>query len=69
MVLLWMIIALSASYTTKRTAYLSMLRSIIKYGSAVWVTVYKHGLEEIEKVQSKATKCILINNAHYLIVT
>ena len=61
---LWLIIrtlGYDAPLKAKKTAYVSMVRSILEYGSVVWSPLDKDSITSIEKVQRKATNFITCN--------
>ena len=65
--ILWCIIRClghQAPLEAKRTAYLSLVRSVLEYASVVWSPITKNNLQLIESVQRRATKYIC--NYHYL---
>ena len=64
--MLWCIIrclGYKAPMEAKLNAYLSLIRSILEYGSVVWSPIAKINLQIIESVQRRATKYIC--NYHY----
>ena len=46
---------------TKRTCYLTMVRSILEYGSPIWSPSYKYLIIAVESIQRRATNYILKN--------
>jgi len=65
---LWLVIrtlGFQAPEKAKLQSYMSMVRSIIEYGSVVWSTKFKNQLCIVEKIQRKATNYILVNPPYY----
>jgi len=63
---LWLIartLGYDAPLKAKRTAYISMVRPIVEYGSVIWNPTDKESIENLERVQRKATNFIT-NNPH-----
>jgi len=63
---LWLIIrtlGFDAPMKAKKTAYVSMVRSILEYGSVIWNPTNKEAMEDLERVQRTATNYIT-NNPH-----
>ena len=61
---LWLIIrtlGYDAPMKAKKMAYVSMVRSILEYGSSVWSPGDKESIAAIEKVQRQATNFITCN--------
>jgi hypothetical protein len=50
-----------APFKAKKTAYTSMVRSILETGSQIWSPLDKENILKIEKIQRKATNYILNN--------
>ena len=61
---LWLItrtLGYDAPFKAKKIAYLSMVRSIVEYGSVVWSPGDTENIAAIEKVQRRATIFIMCN--------
>ena len=44
--------------TTRKNAYLALVRSSLEYGAAIWDPYYKTDIDRIEKIQSRAIRFI-----------
>jgi len=65
---LWLIIRTLGFHSPQKAklqTYISMVRSIIEYGSVVWNPKFKHNIYDIESIQRKATNYILNNPPYY----
>jgi len=65
---LWLVIrtlGFNSPRKAKLQSYISMVRSIIEYGSIIWTTKFKHNIQDIESIQRKATNYILNNPPYY----
>ena len=62
---LWVLIrnlGYDSPFNMKKIAYMSMVRSQLEYGSCLWNPNVKELIEEVERVQRKATNFIVRNN-------
>jgi len=65
---LWLVIrtlGFNSPRKAKLQSYITMVRSIIEYGSIIWSNKFKHNLQDIEAIQRKATNYILNNPPYY----
>ena len=44
--------------TTRKNAYLALVRSSLEHGAAIWDPHYKNDIDRIEKIQSRAIRFI-----------
>ena len=57
------------SAAIKASAYLTMVRSIMEYASAVWDPFYVTDIQQLEKVQCRAARWVLNDNRYTSSVT
>ena len=50
-----------AELKPKKMCYITMMRSILEYGSSIWSTTFKYLIINIERIQWRATNYILKN--------
>ena len=65
---LWIIVralGFRAPTLAKTRTYVAMVRSVLEYGSVLWNCKSKSKLQQLERIQRKATNFILINPPYY----